>query len=450
MECAAERRSIRADSIWYDLWMRKFTNWAGTVVTAPSEWIVPEHEDALQDVVKRTIQRRGRIKVVGAAHSFSPIAAPVDVALSLHNICGIVSHDASKSEVVVRAGTRLKDLNAALAARGLALPIVGSIAEQAIAGAISTATHGSSLVHGNLASLVTAVQLVNGKGELLDIPSGDPRLPGARVHLGALGVLTSITLRVVPAFRLAEEIEQIPISEAIRNLEAIAHSAEYVKVWWIPRTQETQVYRYHRTDEPESTWPHPETLRFIDNKIGQDRLFPLFAAIQTQFPRTIPTINRWLAKTLLRPRLVGTSSLMLSTVMPARHRETEAAVPLSLASDAVSRVVHMIEKESYGANFPLEIRFVRGDDNWMSPAQGRDTCQIGAYTTQMHDTDAFFSSFWRTLKPLSPRPHFGKEHAYTVDDVRPLYPHVERFLALRDEIDPQRVFCSPHLRRLLG
>ena len=123
---------------------------------------------------------------------------------------------------------------------------------------------------------------------------------------------------------------------------------------------------------------------------------------------------------------------------------------MSLASDAVSRVVHMIEKESYGANFPLEIRFVRGDDNWMSPAQGRDTCQIGAYTTQMHDTDAFFSSFWRTLKPLSPRPHFGKEHAYTVDDVRPLYPHVERFLALRDEIDPQRVFCSPHLRRLLG
>ena len=218
-------------------------------------------------------------------------------------ICGIVSHDASKSEVVVRAGTRLKDLNAALAARGLALPIVGSIAEQAIAGALSTATHGSSLVHGNLASLVTAVQLVDGKGDLLDIPSGDPRLPGARVHLGALGVLTSITLRVVPAFRLAEEIEQIPISEATRNLEAIAHSAEYVKVWWIPRTQETQVYRYHRTDEPESTWPHPETLRFIDNKIGQDRLFPLFAAIQTQFPRTIPTINRWLAKTLLRPRV---------------------------------------------------------------------------------------------------------------------------------------------------
>ena len=100
---------------------------------------------------------------------------------------------------------------------------------------------------------VSAVQLVDGKGDLLDIPSGDPRLPGARVHLGALGVLTSITLRVVPAFRLAEEIEQIPISEAIRNLEAIAHSAEYVKVWWIPRTQETQVYRYHRTDEPEST-----------------------------------------------------------------------------------------------------------------------------------------------------------------------------------------------------
>lgn len=430
--------------------MRTFVNWAGTVISKPNAWHVPDSDDEICELVRRAAANGGHVKVVGAGHSWSPIAAPHDIALSLDRRSGIISHDAVRSEVVVRAGTRLRDLNAALAARGLALPIVGSIAEQAIAGAIATGTHGSSLVHGNLASLVTGIRLVDGRGEVVELAHDDPRLLGARVHLGALGVLCTVTLRVVPSFRLAEDIEPIPVSAAIEQIEAIAHSAEYVKIWWIPHTPTALVYRYHRTDEPESQRPHPQTLRFLDEKLGQRVLFPLLTRIQRRFPSTIPTLNHWTGKTLVRPRLVGPSSLMLSTVMPIRHRETEAAIPLSLASEAFDRTVHLLKQESWHANFPLELRFVPRDDAWMSPAYGRDTCQIGAYTTQLRDTDAFFAGFWRALAPLLPRPHWGKEHAYTTDDLRPLYPAFDRFLALRDELDPQRTMDSPHLQRILG
>ncbi len=430
--------------------MRSFVNWAGTVISSPKWWHTPDSEEALSDIVRRTAQRGGRVKVIGAGHSWSPIAAPHDVALSLDKLSGILSHDPVRSEVTVRAGTRLKDLNAALAQRGLALPIVGSIAEQAIAGAIATGTHGSSLTHGNLASLVTAARLIDGQGNAVSFLPDDPGLQGVRVHLGALGILTELTLRVIPAFRLAEEITEISVARAISELEVISHSAEYVKIWWIPHTEHALVYRYFRTDEPDSTRPHPATLRWIDDQLGQKRIFPLFAAFQNRFPSTVPALNSAIRKTLLRPRLVGTSTLMLSTVMPIVHRETEAAVSLSQGAEAFDRTVRMHREEPWRANFPLEVRFVRGDDAWLSPAHGRDTCQIGAYTSQFRHTDAYFAGFWRALRSLSPRPHWGKEHAYTHHDIRPLYPAFDQFLALRDKLDPNRTFSSPHLARILG
>ncbi len=430
--------------------MRTFANWAGTVVSSPKSWHTPTDEDSLREIVRNTAQRRGRLKVIGAAHSWSPIAAPHDVAVSLNALCGIVSFDAVRSEVRVRAGTRLKDLNAALAERGLALPIVGSIAEQAIGGAIATGTHGSSLTHGNLASLVTSARLVDGQGNVVVLSHDDSRLPGIRVSLGALGVLTELSLRVTAAFRLAEEITELPITQAIGELEAIARSAEYAKIWWIPHTEHALVYRYFRTTEAESQRPHPATLRWLDNRIGQGVLFPLITAFQRRFPSTTAATNNALRRTLLRPRLIGTSTLMLSTVMPLKHRETEAAVALSQGAEALDRTVWMLQKEPWRANFPLEVRFVRGDDTWLSPAQGRDTCQIGAYSTQLRHTDSFFAGFWRALHSMAPRPHWGKEHAYDARDLRPLYPGFDRFCALRDSLDPNRTFTSPHLDRILG
>ena len=176
-------------------------------------------------------------------------AAPDELALSIDRCRGIVAVDPQRGSVTVRAGTRLCHLNQALAQLGLSLPIVGSIAHQSVAGAIATGTHGSSLVHGNLASLVLGLRLISGQGEVIELREGDPRLDGACVHLGSLGVVTEVTLRVQPAFCLAETVEAIPVAQVIGALPAIARSAEYVKVWWMPHAQTAQVFRYQRTNE---------------------------------------------------------------------------------------------------------------------------------------------------------------------------------------------------------
>lgn len=216
--------------------MPTFRNWGRNVASHLQAWVMPASEDELAEVVRRA----QRVRVVGAGHSWSAIAAPDDVGVRLDKLTGVVAWN--KDTVTVRAGTTLAQLNAELDARGLAMPIVGSIAAQTIAGLTATGTHGSSLVHGNLASFVVRMRGIDGNGERVELPAG------AFVHLGALAAITEIELRVVPAFPLAETVEELPRDRV--DVDAIAGSAEYVKIWWLPHARVAHVFRYARTDEP--------------------------------------------------------------------------------------------------------------------------------------------------------------------------------------------------------
>jgi FAD/FMN-containing dehydrogenase len=422
---------------------RRFVNWARNITSRPAEWQAPDDEAAVQALVRGAAGRS--VRVVGATHSFSAIAAPEQIAVTLDRLTGIVQCDDAR--VTVRAGTRLGELNEALAAAGRALPIVGSIAAQTIAGMIATGTHGSSLVHGNLSSLVEGLRLVDGRGEVHALAGDDPRLDGARVHLGALGIVTEVTLRIGPAFQLAETVENVPIGEVPAALAAIACSAEYVKVWWMPHTPFASVFRYERTGDPTSTRPSPVRQRRLDDHL-HTWLFPALLRLGRVRPLVAP-ISRAVGRSFARPRRVGPSTLMLSTPMPARHRETEAAMPLARAGEALERVVRRIDRDRLTVNFPVEARFVRGDGGWLSPAHGGDTCQLGAYC-HGPGSDAYFAAFWREMRELGARPHWGKELDHTAGEVRAAWPLADQFLALRDQLDPARVFASAFHTRVLG
>ncbi|HQY62709.1 MAG: FAD-binding protein [Myxococcales bacterium] len=428
----------------------RFLNWAGTVSTRPSSWREPTSEDEVAGLVAEARERGGRVRVVGAGHSWSEVAAPNDVAVSLDRLAGLVSLDPERGLATVRAGTRLRDLNAALAARGYALPIVGSIAAQSLAGATATGTHGSSLVHGNLASLVRAMKLVDGRGELTTLAEPDPRLLGARVSLGALGVVTELTVRVEPAFQLLCTVERVPVSAAVRGLEAIARSAEYVKVWWLPHARHAYVYRYERTRLPSSPWP--ARVRWVEDHLVHAHVFPAVVALEGRAPRLVPAVNWLVGPTLTHGPRVAPSALALSTPMPFVHRETEAAVPLARASEAFERLVPLLLGRAHHVNMPVELRFVPADDAWLSPAHGADTCQVGVYAGGVPGIDETFAAFWRVMRELPARPHWGKELArvgHDAEELAPLYPRLAELQALRAELDPDRVFESPFLQRVL-
>ena len=423
-------------------------NWARNHHCTPTRVAGPASEAELIALVRDARARGGRVKVVGARHSWSDIAMGDDTLVHLDGMQKLVEVDADAGRVRVEAGIRLWRLNDALAERGLALPIVGSVVEQSIAGVVSTGTHGSSLVHGNLSSLVVGMRLVTGAGEVLVLDEDHPLLPAARVGLGALGIITELTLKVVSAFRLRETTEVMSFAAALESIDAIARSAEYVKLWWLPHTDVALVFRCDRCDGPGRVSP---VYRWIDTNIVNQLVFPAILRFGRRVPATIPAANRLVARTYLdRKPAIDRSDKVLSLAMPPRHRETEYAVALADAGAALRANREQIEASGVRVNFITELRFVRADDAWLSPAGGRDSAQLGAYMAEAPGLDRYFGEFEAAMRELDGRPHWGKEFHASPAQLRAAYPRLDEFAAVADELDPDRVLRGRFLERVLG
>ncbi len=350
--------------------------------------------------------------------------------------------------VKVGAGARLFELNAALDAAGRALPILGTVTAQTVAGAVSTGTHGSSLRHGNLASLVHGLKLVDHAGRLRELGQDDPDLPAARVGLGAFGVLTELTLKTVPAFRLQEVLLPLRWEEAIERLPSLVEDFEYVKLWWMPHTDEALVFHYTRTDAAPTV---PALSRNVDEKLINGVVFTALLAVSRFLPAMAPLLNRLVQAVYFRPQSrVAPSFEALTAAMPPIHHEVEHSIPLVDTVPALRELRGMIEREGIRVNFPVEARFGPADDAWMSPSFGRASCHLGTYIGESPDYKRYFAGCTERLRALGGRPHWGKELHIDPDTVRRLYPRAAEFGDRVRTWDPTGRFSNPFLRRILG
>ncbi len=426
--------------------MPRAFNWSRTQSCEPTRIAFPRDEAEVVALVKGAREGKTLVKVVGARHSWSDIAMTDEVMVCLDRMQDVVSVDLERGTATAQAGVRLHRLNEELAARGGALPIVGSVVEQSLAGVMSTGTHGSSLTHGNISSFVVAMRIVTGTGEVLVLHEGHPLLPAARVGLGAFGIITEVTVRVFPAFKLCERTESVAFDDAVADIETIARSAEYVKLWWLPHTDTVIVFRAERTTDPGKVSAFG---RWLDRVIVNGFAFALLLLVGRWLRGLIAPINRLVARTYLRPRrVVGRSDLVLSLAMPPRHREMEYAIPLESTAEALRRARELIESRDLRVNFITEVRFVRGDDAWMSPASERDSCQLGAYMAQADGIEDYFDGFEAAMKDLEGRPHWGKESRCTPEEVATMYPRAPEWLREVRRLDPDGVFANRYLERL--
>lgn len=426
-----------------------FVNWARTVRSTPSAWHRPRTEAEVVALVTRAHAEGRRVRVVGSRHSWSAVAAPDDLALDLSGLDRFLAVDPEAGTVTVEAGVRLQTLCDVLANHGLALPVVGSILEQTVAGATATGTHGSSRREGNLSRGIRAMRLVTGTGDVLDLEpeDADGRLDAARVHLGALGVVTRLTLAVVPAFRLEERRQRLPFDLAADRLLALADAHAFCKLWWLPHTRDALVVTCQRTDEP----GEPSALaRRLDAVVNRS-VFPAMLALGGRVPALVPWQNRLVDRVhFTEGRRVGRSDRVLTLVMPPRHRETELAVDARHTPRLLREVRDLLSALQARLDFIVEARFVAADSGWMSPAHGRDTLQLGVYGAATPDLDRVFDGFQALGTALDARPHWGKETDVSWEDTRRLWPQAESFRALAEVLDPGGVFRSPFVDRVLG
>jgi len=418
-----------------------WTNWAGQQRCAPERIETPSSEEELV----RAVTGAGRVKVAGSGHSFTDIACTDGVMIDLSRMRRVLSVDGN--DVTVEAGITLHDLGEELRARGLAMENQGDVDPQTLAGAISTATHGTGAGFGNLSSQVVGVRLVDGTGELRDITDGD-ELRAARVSLGALGALAAVTLRCVPAFTIHRVDEPRPLDEVLPRLDELVDSHDHWEAFVMPYTRRAPALSSERTDRrPE---PPGRVAAFLRDVVLENAVLGLFCRTGRAFPSLIPLLNRGLAALMGRAEHLDASNRVYANKRLVRFTEMEYALPRERAAEALERVLALIERRRLPIGFPIELRVVRPDDALLSTAYERPTAYIAVHQYAGMEFETYFRAVEAIMDEYDGRPHWGKRHYRSAATLRPRYPEWDRFADIRERLDPERRFENDYLRRVLG
>ncbi len=426
-----------------------WTNWAGNQRCAPASVEHPVTEAELAAIVLDAATAGERVKVVGAGHSFTGIALTDGRLIQLDRYRRVLSHDAAAGTVTVQSGIPLSQLNEDLHARGLAMPNLGDIAYQSIAGAISTATHGTGAKFGGIATQVAGMRIIAGDGSAVDCsPEREPEVfHAARVGLGALGVISTVTLRCVPAFNLRAIESPARVDDLLASLDEHVANNDHFEFFWVPHTGWALTKWNERTQDPER--PRPRLQAFRDDIVMSNVAFGALNRIGRLRPSLIPRLSRMIPSSG-RVEYVDRSYRVFASPRWVRFYEMEYAIPAEACAEALNRVRAFVKQSGLTISFPVEVRFTAADDIPLSTAYGRASAYIAVHVYQGMQYQQYFEAVEDIMDDYGGRPHWGKLHFQTSETLAPRYPEWEKFQAVRRRLDPAGVFTNAYLDRVLG
>ncbi|MFI7693963.1 D-arabinono-1,4-lactone oxidase [Nonomuraea sp. NPDC049655] len=423
-----------------------FTNWAGNQTGAPAEVRTPASVADVVQAVRDASAAGRRLRMVGTGHSFTGVALTDGIMLRPEGLSGIRS--AGEDRVTVLAGTPLKVLNELLDQRGLALANMGDITEQTVAGAIQTGTHGTGRDSGGLADQVTELELVLADGSVATAVPGEDLFDAARVGLGALGVLTAVTFRVEPAFLLRNRRRRMTLTDILASLDSLTSANEHLDFFWLPHTDACLVKTNNRDAGPAR--PPSPFKHWLDNVFLENTVFGAACAVGGRRPALIPRINAISAAALGDSEAVDTSYKVFTARRDVRFLEMEYAVPREHLAQALRETRDLIDRMDWKITFPVEVRVTPPSDAWLSTAYGRDSAYVACHIYRPTPNPAYFEGVEEIMNRLDGRPHWGKMHTRDAAYLRKVYPRFDDFVALRDRLDPRRVFTNDYLDVVLG
>jgi L-gulono-1,4-lactone dehydrogenase len=419
-----------------------WVNWARTQQCEPAVFERPASRAELKAVLERA---PGPVRVAGAGHSFTGGVLTSGTLLSLERMDRVLDADQASGLVRVEAGISLHRLSRELHVRGLALPNLGDIDAQSLAGALATGTHGTGARMPNLSAQVERVELLLGDGSEREPADGD-LLRAARVGLGALGVVVAVTLRCVPAFRLRGVDAPEPLEDVLASLDERAAAADHFEFWTFPHSPLALTRTNTRTDAPRQA---PGRAReWLEDVLVDNHVFGLLNRAGRRWPRAIPALNRTAARAASQRERVDWSYRIFASPRLVRFTEMEYAIPRSNAVEAVRGAREILER--YPVSFPIELRFVAADDALLSPAYGRDSAYVAVHLFEGLPWEAPFREVEALMSSYGGRPHWGKWSFLGASELAPRYPEWEAFQTARSELDPDRRFVNEWVRRVLG
>ncbi len=427
-------------------------NWAGNQVGVPAQVRSPRDVGELADLVKAAERDGLPVKAIGSGHSFTSIGVTDGVHVRLDRLAALVSAEASTGLVTVGAGMPLHRLNTVLHERGLALSNLGDIDRQTVAGAISTGTHGTGRELGGLATQVRALQIVLADGSVVTCsPQERPELfATARIGLGALGIVSAVTLQAEPAFALNAKERPMPLAAVLADLDALVAGNDHFEFFWFPHTDKTLTKRNNRLPAGAPLNPLTRSRALLEDEVLGNGVFGLTCRLGRLRPSLIPRINAVAARSMGDREYSDASHKVFVSPRRVRFVEMEYGVPAEAVRAAIDGIGQVIERHDLRVSFPVEVRFTAADDIPLSTASGRDSAYLAVHMVKGQAYEKYFREVEAVMTALDGRPHWGKLHYQDASSLRGRYPRFEEFLAVRDSVDPDGRFANPYLDRVLG
>ena len=388
-------------------------NWSGSIVCHPARVLCPQGADEAVAIVRDAHATNGTVRVVGTGHSSTGILESDDTLVSLKAMSGVIRSDRRTCTATVHAGSELQELGKKLYEEDLALPNYGDVATQTIGGAIGTGTHGAGITQRNLSDMLVGARLVDGTGEIRSIHRTDiDELRAARVALGSLGLFLEMDLQLVPAFDVVRREFACRTDDVLANLDELMQANRSFDFYWYPRRDDAKI----RCVNPLGSGTRALSwARQVEHREGYGH-------------ELIPTHSG----------------------IPHLFDEMEYCVPQDAAPACFQAVRgRMIARWRPTVAWRVLYRTIAADDVYISPAQGRPTVTISLHQNSTLPWREFFEDIEPIFRDHGGRPHWAKKHNLTARELRPLYPHWEDFQRVRAAFDPDDVFVSPYLRRLL-
>lgn len=425
-------------------------NWAGNVTARPAREVTPASVDELRAALRRAKEDGLKAKPVGTGHSFTAAAATDGLLIRPGLLTGIRTIDREAGTVTVEAGTPLKRLNAALAREGLSLTNMGDIMEQTVSGATSTGTHGTGRDSASISAQIKALELVTADGTVLICSEKENPdvFAAARVGLGALGVISAITFAVEPVFFLTAREEPMTFDKVTSEFDALYAENEHFEFYWFPHTGNCTTKRNNRSMGPAA--PPGRVSAFVEDEILSNGLFQVVNAVGRAVPATIPGIAKISSKALSARTYTDIPYKVFTSPRRVRFVEMEYAVPRTALVETLRELRTMVERSNLRISFPVEVRTAPADDITLSTASGRESAYIAVHMYRGTPYQSYFTAAERIFTAHEGRPHWGKIHTRGADYFAQAYPRFAEFTALRDRLDPDRMFGNDYLRRVLG
>jgi L-gulono-1,4-lactone dehydrogenase len=428
--------------------MADWRNWAGDQVCNPRELVRPRDRDELAGAIAAAAAEGRPISVAGSGHSFTEAAMTDGTMIDVGALSGVIDADPGSGMVRVGGGTILADLNERLHELGLAMENLGDIDRQTIAGSISTGTHGTGARLRNISSQVTAIELVLADGSVRELDGDGDLLRAARVGVGALGAISAVTLRCVPAFTLDRVDSRHPREEVLDSFQERADAHDHFELFTFPYADSALVLERNRTEAPPR--PRGRLAAHLNDVVLENWALEAISAAGKLFPKGIPAFSRLAARLASGSRAIDRSDRIFANERRVRFTEMEYGVPRESGPEAARRVIEWVRSNRYPVFFPIEMRVTAADDALLSPSHERDTAYIAVHQYRGMEWRPYFEAVEEIMNGFGGRPHWGKRHFQTAATLAPRYPRWAEFQAARDELDPDRAFANEYATRVLG